>query len=131
MKNYLFIRFSSLDFNLKKDDELLEPEQVNYSSSQEEVETEDDCGDAPDAAMLGKDGGTTVYDLTSNDEESCHLLQTEDDSENSGEALIKVILPIPIIVIQFVEVLNNFVYQTRNTEKTHQNLQNLVHHLLL
>ena len=61
-----------------------EPEQVNYSSSQEEVETEDDCGDAPATAILGKEGLSTVYDVTSNDEESCHLLQTEDDSENSG-----------------------------------------------
>lgn len=26
-----------------------------------------------------------VYDVTSNDEESCHLLQTEDDSESSRE----------------------------------------------
>jgi len=55
---------------------------LNYSSSQDEVETEDDGNDAPESAILGKDG---VYDVTSHDEESCHLLQTEDDSENSGE----------------------------------------------
>jgi len=61
--------------------EAVEP--LNYSSSQEEVETEDDCNDAADSSILGKEGIPGVYDVTSNDEESCHLLQTE-DSENSG-----------------------------------------------
>ena len=59
-------------------------EPLNYSSSQEEVETEDDGCDAPDSILV-KEGITGVYDVTSNDEESCHLLQTEDDSENSGK----------------------------------------------
>lgn len=58
-------------------------EPLNYSSSQEEVETEDDCCDGPESSHI-KDALTGVYDVTSNDEESCHLLQTEDDSENSG-----------------------------------------------
>jgi hypothetical protein len=52
-------------------------EPLNYSSSQEEAETEDDGCDAPDATV------SKVVALTSvNDEESCHLLQTEDDSGN-------------------------------------------------
>lgn len=59
-------------------------EPLNYSSSQEEVETEDDCCDGPESSHI-KDALTGVYDVTSNDEESCHLLQTEDDSENSGK----------------------------------------------
>lgn len=62
---------------------LLSLEPLNYSSSQEEVETEDDCCDGPESSHI-KDALTGVYDVTSNDEESCHLLQTEDDSENSG-----------------------------------------------
>ncbi|CAG7731911.1 unnamed protein product [Allacma fusca] len=57
-------------------------ELLNYSSSQEEVETEDDCCDAPESILV-KEGIPGVYDVASNDEESCHLLQTEDDSENS------------------------------------------------
>ena len=63
-------------------------EPLNYSSSQDEVETEDDCNDAPESAMLGKEGIPGVYDVTSNDEESCHLLQTEEDSENSGKCVL-------------------------------------------
>lgn len=62
-------------------------EPLNYSSSQEEVETEDDGCDAPESVLV-KEGITGVYDVTSNDEESCHLLQTEDDSENSGRCQI-------------------------------------------
>lgn len=57
-------------------------EPLNYSSSQEEVETEDDCCDNGTGAHV-KDSKTGVYDVN-NDEESCHLLQPEDDSENSG-----------------------------------------------
>ncbi|CAL8115006.1 unnamed protein product [Orchesella dallaii] len=57
-------------------------EPLHYSSSQEEVETEDDCCDGPESSHI-KDTLAGVYDVTSNDEESCHLLQTEDDSENS------------------------------------------------
>jgi hypothetical protein len=62
----------------------LSVEPTNYSSSQEEVETEDDCCDAPDSAGHLKEALSGVYDVTSNDEESCHLLQTEDDSESSS-----------------------------------------------
>lgn len=62
--------------------DLVEP--LNYSSSQEEVETEDDCCDGLESGPHIKDALAGVYDVTNNDEESCHLLQTEDDSENSG-----------------------------------------------
>ncbi|XP_021954660.1 ralBP1-associated Eps domain-containing protein 2 isoform X2 [Folsomia candida] len=54
-------------------------EPLNYSSSQEE--TDDGC-DSTDVIHL-KEAVPGVYDVTSNDEESCHLLQTEDDSESS------------------------------------------------
>lgn len=67
-------------------------EQLNYSSSQEEAETEDDIGDAPDVLHL-KEILTGVYDVTSNDEESCHLLQTEDDSESSRKIFNSAMLP--------------------------------------
>jgi len=62
---------------------MLAVEPTNYSSSQEEVETEDDCCDAPESGHL-KEAIPGVYDVTSNDEESCHLLQTEDDSDSSS-----------------------------------------------